>query len=130
MQPMGTVAAVFNRHANPVYLGLRWGLADDIRRHAPSPPPRSLLSIRIKKVPGSSLKEPGLYLATTYSHRTCRPTTIGAAAFHFRVRNGTGWFHRALVTRVQHYRAVLTSGDLSWAKFAGVQFSVSRNFFL
>jgi len=25
---------------------------------------------------------------------------------------------------------VLTSGDLSWAKFAGVQFSVSRNFFL
>ena len=44
---------------------------------------------------------PGLYLATTYSHRTYRPTTIGAAAFHFRVRNGTGWFHRAVVTRVQ-----------------------------
>ena len=43
----------------------------------------------------------GMDLATTYSHRTCRPTTIGAAAFHFRVRNGTGWFHRALVTRGQ-----------------------------
>ncbi len=41
----------------------------------------------------------GMDLATTYSHRTYRPTTIGAAAFHFRVRNGTGWFHRALVTR-------------------------------
>ena len=55
-----------------------------------------------KKEPGpSDLLEPGLYLATTYSHRTCRPTTIGAAAFHFRVRNGTGWFHRALVTRGQ-----------------------------
>ena len=43
--------------------------------------------------------ERGIYLATTYSHRTCRPTTIGAEAFHFRVRNGTGWFHLALVTR-------------------------------
>jgi hypothetical protein len=44
---------------------------------------------------------PGIYLATTYSHKTYRLTTIGAAAFHFRVRNGTGWFHRALVTRGQ-----------------------------
>ena len=44
-------------------------------------------------------KMPGKYLATTYSRKTCRLTTIGAAAFHFRVRNGTGWFHRALVTR-------------------------------
>ena len=39
-------------------------------------------------------------LATTYSHRTFRPTTIGAAAFHFRVRDGNGWFHRARVTRI------------------------------
>ena len=54
-----------------------------------------------KKEPGSNCLEPGIYLATTYSHRTYRPTTIGAAAFHFRVRNGTGWFHRALVTRGQ-----------------------------
>lgn len=55
-----------------------------------------------KKSPASSsLRMPGKYLATTYSHRTCRPTTIGAAAFHFRVRNGTGWFHRALATRGQ-----------------------------
>jgi hypothetical protein len=57
---------------------------------------------RTKKEPGSSFKEPGIYLATTYSHKTYRLTTIGAAAFHFRVRNGTGWFHRALVTRGQH----------------------------
>ena len=48
----------------------------------------------------------GIYLATSYSHRTCRPTTIGAAAFHFRVRNGTGWFHRALVTRIPPSRKV------------------------
>ena len=40
-----------------------------------------------------------LFLATTYSRGTCRPTTIGAAAFHFRVRDGNGWFHRAMVTR-------------------------------
>ena len=26
-------------------------------------------------------------------------TTIGAAAFHFRVREGIGWFHSAMVTR-------------------------------
>jgi hypothetical protein len=59
-------------------------------------------AIRAKKEPGSLLQEPGIYLATTYSHKTYRLTTIGAAAFHFRVRNGTGWFHRALVTRGQH----------------------------
>ncbi len=52
-----------------------------------------------KKEPDSNFLEPGIYLATTYSHRTYRPTTIGAASFHFRVRNGTGWFQRALVTR-------------------------------
>jgi hypothetical protein len=54
-----------------------------------------------KRAPPLLSKGRGQYLATTYSHRTCRPTTIGAAAFHFRVRNGTGWFHRALVTRGQ-----------------------------
>ena len=53
-----------------------------------------------KKSPASSYsKMPGEYLATTYSHRAYRPTTIGAAAFHFRVRDGTGWFHCAVVTR-------------------------------
>ena len=26
-------------------------------------------------------------------------TTIGACAFHFRVRNGIGWFHTAIITR-------------------------------
>lgn len=57
-----------------------------------------------KKEPDSNFLEPGIYLATTYSHRTYRPNTIGAAAFHFRVRKGTGWFHRALVTRGQSRR--------------------------
>ena len=42
----------------------------------------------------ASLKIP----AATYSHGACRPTTIGAAVFHFRVRNGTGWGHCALAT--------------------------------
>ena len=40
-------------------------------------------------------------LATSYSHTAYRRTTIGAAAFHFRVRNGNGWDHRASVTRVR-----------------------------
>ena len=37
-------------------------------------------------------------LAMTYS-RMRMHTTIGAAAFHFRVRNGIGWFHSAMVAR-------------------------------
>ncbi len=71
--------------------------------------------IRAKKEPGSLLREPGIYLATTYSHRTYRPTTIGAAAFHFRVRNGTGWFHRAVVTRGQfQLQSALFRAGLIW----------------
>ena len=42
----------------------------------------------------------GLFvLATSYSRTAYRRTTIGAAAFHFRVRNENGWDHRAIVTR-------------------------------
>ena len=40
-----------------------------------------------------------LVLATSYSRTAYRRTTIGAAAFHFRVRNGNGWCHCARVTR-------------------------------
>lgn len=58
------------------------------------------LEEQIKKSPAPSVTmEPGKDLATTYSHRAYRPTTIGATVFHFRVRNGTGWFHHAMVTR-------------------------------
>src|SRR2546430_13594066 len=35
----------------------------------------------------------------SYSRTTYRCTTIGAAAFHFRVRNGNGWSHCARITR-------------------------------
>ena len=41
-----------------------------------------------KKNPGDDLLLHGL------SH-----TTIGAAVFHFRVRDGIGWYHSAVVTR-------------------------------
>ena len=40
-------------------------------------------------------KDPGDDLL---SHRL-GGTTIGAAAFHFRVRDGIGWFHSAIFTR-------------------------------
>ena len=43
-----------------------------------------------------------LVLATSYSRTACRRTTIGAVAFHFRVRNGNGWCHYATVTRVRN----------------------------
>ncbi len=42
----------------------------------------------------------GWILATTYSRTAYRRTTIGAAAFHFRVRNGAGWCHCAMITRL------------------------------
>src|SRR5438128_3318201 len=41
----------------------------------------------------------GIVLATSYSRTAYRRTTIGAAAFHCRVRNGNGWGHCAIVTR-------------------------------
>lgn len=40
-----------------------------------------------------------LNLATSYFRGAYRPTIIGATAFHFRVRNGNGWYHCAMVTR-------------------------------
>jgi hypothetical protein len=72
------------------------GARRHILGHQTIPAPRAK-----KSPPPSLLRETGKYLAATYSHRTCRPNTIGAAAFHFRVRNGTGWFHHALATRGQ-----------------------------
>ena len=42
-----------------------------------------------------------LTLAAIYSRGTCRPTTIDVLMFHFRVRNGTGWDHQAMTTRLR-----------------------------
>ena len=42
-----------------------------------------------------------MILAAIYSRGTCRPTTIDVPMFHFRVRNGTGWGHRAMTTRLR-----------------------------
>lgn len=38
-------------------------------------------------------------LATSYFRGPYRPTIIGATVFHFRVRNGNGWGHCAMITR-------------------------------
>ena len=35
----------------------------------------------------------------TYSGMACGHTTIGAERFHFRVRNGIGWFPLAIAAR-------------------------------
>ncbi len=40
-------------------------------------------------------------LAAIYSRGTYRPTTIDVLMFHFRVRNGTGWGHQAMTTRLR-----------------------------
>ena len=54
---------------------------------------------------GDLVRLHGIIPAATYSRGTYRPTTIGAAAFHFRVRNGTGWDHRAVTTGLQSHLA-------------------------
>src|SRR4030088_2802420 len=51
------------------------------------------------KMPALVPKSGHLVLATSYSRTAYRRTTIGAAAFHCRVRNGNGWCHCATVTR-------------------------------
>ena len=38
-------------------------------------------------------------LAVSYSHMGRPHTTIGAERFHFRVRNGIGWFPFAIAAR-------------------------------
>ncbi len=38
-------------------------------------------------------------LAMTYSHMGKPHTTIGDVSFHFRVRDGIGWFQHSMVTR-------------------------------
>src|SRR6266542_128250 len=52
-----------------------------------------------KKTPADHLTCGCSVLATSYSRTAYRRTTIGAAAFHCRVRNGNGWGHCAIVTR-------------------------------
>src|SRR6266511_961396 len=52
-----------------------------------------------KKTPADHLTCGCSVLATSYSRTAYRRTTIGAAAFHCRVRNGNGWCHCATVTR-------------------------------
>jgi hypothetical protein len=63
---------------------------------------RSSANLRkTKKDAQLRLFQPGwaLTLATTYSRASYTSTTIGAVAFHFRVRDGNGWDHHATVTR-------------------------------
>ena len=47
-------------------------------------------------------------LAAIYSRGTYRPTTIDVLMFHFRVRNGTGWDHQAMTTRLLPYFVLRT----------------------
>src|SRR5262245_26604429 len=38
-----------------------------------------------------------------FSTEACAPSIVGAATFHFRVRDGNGWFHCALATGHDQY---------------------------
>ena len=53
-----------------------------------------------EKTPCSGEGGGGYNLAVSYFRMTCRHTIIGATAFHFRVRNGNGWCHCAMTTRL------------------------------
>ena len=98
--------ALANRKRNP-------GLARTISRFAG----RSPHCVRsISASPGSQTMKPrnlfgfgaSFTLAAIYSRGTCRPTTIDVLMFHFRVRNGTGWDHQAMTTRLLPYFVLST----------------------
>lgn len=116
---MGCMAVAFNVHPSH---GLSCGWHD---REWPAH------ILRVKIHPGSRPKKkpaPNPFgsdagkkkLATTYSHTAFRRTTIGAGAFHFRVRDGIGWFRTAMITRIlkclegnsDFYRSRQAIGDL------------------
>src|SRR5204862_7679260 len=61
---------------------------------------------RQNKTPADLLTCGCSILATSYSRTAYRRTTIGAAAFHCRVRNGNGWGHCAIITRVRNRTGV------------------------
>ena len=46
-------------------------------------------------------------LAVSYSHMGRPHTTIGAERFHFRVRNGIGWFPPAMAARQTGWRSII-----------------------
>src|SRR5690606_8991797 len=56
-----------------------------------------------------------------------RHTTIGAAAFHFRVRDGIGWFHSAMVARETVERRGLRCGCSRAVSLEGIR-DVARVF--
>ena len=69
---------------------------------APNQPKRGIIEKRKFGHKKTALRTGRLIynLAATYSHMAFRHTTIGATAFHFRVRNGAGWFRYAMATRI------------------------------
>ncbi len=67
-----------------------------------------------KKAPFLVSKKRGIILATTYSRTSYTSTTIGAMAFHFRVRDGNGWGHHARITRRAARTRTAISNDTSF----------------
>ena len=68
---------------------------------------------------------PLLALAAIFSRGTCRPTTIDVLMFHFRVRNGTGWGHQAVTTRLRRFSFAAPCARVSsqgWFVESSVQF--------
>src|SRR5437588_1252107 len=77
------------------------------------PPRRARVGVATKRKARRHLANGLLVLATSYSRTAYRRTTIGAAAFHCRVRNGNGWGHCAIVTRTESRKlSGLSSGEL------------------
>jgi hypothetical protein len=69
----------------------------------------------------------GGILAVTYSHLAYGQTTIGAERFHFRVRNGIGWFPPAMTARKTVARAADRSGAVLSEMWRNTDVSHSRS---
>ena len=69
----------------------------------PPPPSEKLRSATCMDSPARKKPPPDgvgvCILAATYFCVTFRQAIIGAGVFHFRVRDGNGWCHRAVATR-------------------------------
>ena len=73
---------------------------------------------------GVSFEAPGSVLLL---HGECQ-TTIGAGAFHFRVRDGIGWDHTAMAAR-ESVRCAQTCASSAWGRDVTVSCSVGASMF-
>ena len=93
--PLKTAVTDLRAHLSPAGLNIPWG-SPTIKNST-----SNIQHPRHEECRKPFGLRPSLFLAAIYSRGTYRPTTIDVLMFHFRVRNGTGWDHQAMTTRLR-----------------------------